>query len=166
MFAATKSAPALSSTPVQASRSRLRPTCKSPSATNRPCPSRSRRPPATACGGSRLPLGDDGIVGGWTRTARSTMPRLLINHEELYSLFLTDYDFYERLMQFAANRVWTTRGRSTRRGGRALHRGQRAGRLSGPEYLRPLYPAVREEATSSSCSKTARRRCTITAARS
>jgi hypothetical protein len=30
---------------------------------------------------------------------------LLVDHDVLYSLFLTDYDFYERLMNFAMNRI-------------------------------------------------------------
>ena len=50
-------------------------------------------------------LGDDGIVGAWAPHGPFNNASLLINHNELYSLFLTDYEFYERLMNFAMHRV-------------------------------------------------------------
>ncbi len=50
-------------------------------------------------------LGDDGIVGSWAPHGPFNNASLLIDHDELYSLFLTDYDFYERLMRFAMNRI-------------------------------------------------------------
>ena len=50
-------------------------------------------------------VGDDGIVGSWTPHGPFNNASLLIDHDELYSLFLTDYPFYERLMNFAADRI-------------------------------------------------------------
>ncbi len=50
-------------------------------------------------------LGDDGILGSWTPHGPFNNASLLVDHDELYSLFLTDYDFYERLMRFAMNRI-------------------------------------------------------------
>ncbi len=50
-------------------------------------------------------VGDDGIVGGWAPHGPFNNASLLIDHTELYSLFLTDYAFYERLMNFAMNRI-------------------------------------------------------------
>lgn len=46
-------------------------------------------------------LGDDGIVGTWSPYGPFNMVSLLIDHSELYSLFLTDTEYYERLMEFA-----------------------------------------------------------------
>ena len=50
-------------------------------------------------------LGENGILGAWTAHGPFNSASLLIDHEELYSLFLTDYAFYERLMNFATDRV-------------------------------------------------------------
>jgi len=50
-------------------------------------------------------LGDDGIVGCWSPHGPFNNASLLVDHEELYTLFLTDYEFYERLMRFAMNRI-------------------------------------------------------------
>jgi uroporphyrinogen-III decarboxylase len=50
-------------------------------------------------------LGDDGIVGAWSPHGPFNNASLLIDHQELYSLFLTDFEFYERLMTFAMNRI-------------------------------------------------------------
>ena len=50
-------------------------------------------------------VGNDGIVGSWTPHGPFNNASLLIDHTELYSLFLTDYPFYERLMNFAMERV-------------------------------------------------------------
>ena len=50
-------------------------------------------------------LGDDGIVGCWSPHGPFNNASLLIDHQELYSLFLTDFEFYERLMTFAMNRI-------------------------------------------------------------
>ncbi len=50
-------------------------------------------------------LGDDGILGSWTPHGPFNNASLLIDHETLYGLFLTDYEFYEKLMRFAMNRV-------------------------------------------------------------
>lgn len=49
-------------------------------------------------------LGNDGIVGTWSPYGPFNTVSLLIDHEELYSLFLTDYDYYEKLMNFAIER--------------------------------------------------------------
>lgn len=50
-------------------------------------------------------LGDDGILGVWVPHGPFNNASLLINHDELYSLFLEDYDYYERLMNFASDRI-------------------------------------------------------------
>ncbi len=50
-------------------------------------------------------LGEDGIVGSWTPHGPFNNCSLLIDQETLYSLFLVDYDFYEKLMTFAMNRI-------------------------------------------------------------
>lgn len=50
-------------------------------------------------------LGEDGVMGSWTPHGPFNNASLLINLEDLYTLFLTDYDFYEKLMTFAADRI-------------------------------------------------------------
>ena len=50
-------------------------------------------------------LGNDGIVGCWSPHGPFNNASLLVDHEELYTLFLTDFEFYERLMRFAMNRI-------------------------------------------------------------
>lgn len=50
-------------------------------------------------------LGNDGILGVWAPHGPFNNASLLINHDELYSLFLTDYDYYEKLMNFAMERI-------------------------------------------------------------
>ena len=50
-------------------------------------------------------LGDSGILGTWSPHGPFNNASMLINHEEMYTLFLTDYEFYERLMNFAMERV-------------------------------------------------------------
>ena len=50
-------------------------------------------------------LGEDGIVGSWTPHGPFNNASLLVDQEKLYSLFLVDYDFYEKLITFAMNRV-------------------------------------------------------------
>jgi len=50
-------------------------------------------------------VGEDGIVGSWSPHGPFNNASLLVDEETIYSLFLTDYDFYERLMTFAMNRV-------------------------------------------------------------
>ncbi len=50
-------------------------------------------------------VGDDGIVGSWTPHGPFNNASLLVNHETLYSLFLMDYPFYEKLMNFASDRI-------------------------------------------------------------
>jgi uroporphyrinogen decarboxylase len=50
-------------------------------------------------------LGDSGIVGSWTPHGPFNNASLLIDHDTLYDLFMYDYPFYERLMNFAMNRI-------------------------------------------------------------
>ncbi len=50
-------------------------------------------------------LGDDGIVGCWSPHGPFNNSSLLIDHESLYTLFLTNYEFYEKLMTWAMTRI-------------------------------------------------------------
>jgi len=50
-------------------------------------------------------VGDNGIVGSWTPHGPFNNASLLIDQATLYALFLTDYPFYENLMNFAMNRI-------------------------------------------------------------
>lgn len=50
-------------------------------------------------------LGDDGILGSWTPHGPFNNASLLIDLDKLYCLFLTDYAFYEKLMNFAMERI-------------------------------------------------------------
>ena len=50
-------------------------------------------------------LGDDGILGSWTPHGPFNNASLLIDHDILYALFKTDYEYYERLMNFAMERI-------------------------------------------------------------
>jgi uroporphyrinogen decarboxylase len=50
-------------------------------------------------------VGDDGIVGSWTPHGPFNNASLLIDHDVLYALFKTDYDYYEKLMNFAMERI-------------------------------------------------------------
>lgn len=53
----------------------------------------------------REALGEDGILGTWTPHGPFNNASLLIDHDELYSLFRVNYRFYERLMNFAMERI-------------------------------------------------------------
>lgn len=53
----------------------------------------------------RKALGDDGILGVWAPHGPFNNASLLIDHERLYSLFITDPDFYDQLMKFATERI-------------------------------------------------------------
>jgi uroporphyrinogen-III decarboxylase len=53
----------------------------------------------------RAALGDDGILGAWTPHGPFNNASLLIDHQALYMLFRTDYEFYEKLMNFAMERI-------------------------------------------------------------
>jgi uroporphyrinogen decarboxylase len=53
----------------------------------------------------REALGDDGILSSWTPHGPFNNASLLFSHDELYMLFLTDYEFYEKLMTYAADRI-------------------------------------------------------------
>lgn len=50
-------------------------------------------------------LSDDGILGVWTHHGPFNHASLLIDHDMLYMLFLTDYRFYEMLMTFVMRRT-------------------------------------------------------------
>lgn len=50
-------------------------------------------------------LGDSGIIGSWSPHGPFNNASLLISLETLYCLFLTDFEFYDRLMNFAMNRI-------------------------------------------------------------
>lgn len=50
-------------------------------------------------------LGNDGILGSWTPHGPFNNASLLIDHDVLYALFLTDFDYYEKLMNFAMERI-------------------------------------------------------------
>lgn len=53
----------------------------------------------------RHALGDYGILGSWTPHGPFNNSSLLIDLEDLYSLFLSDYEYYEKLMNFAMDRI-------------------------------------------------------------
>lgn len=50
-------------------------------------------------------VGGDGIVGVWAPHGPFNNASLLIDIEELYMLFLTDPDFYDKLMRYASARI-------------------------------------------------------------
>jgi len=50
-------------------------------------------------------VGDDGILGAWAPHGPFNNASLLIDHEELYSLFITEPEYYDRLMNFAMERI-------------------------------------------------------------
>lgn len=52
----------------------------------------------------RRAVGEDGIVGVWSPNGPFNNASQLIESETLYSLFLADYPFYEKLMTFAMER--------------------------------------------------------------
>jgi uroporphyrinogen decarboxylase len=49
-------------------------------------------------------VGDDGIVGTWSPHGPFNNCSLLLNQNELYSVFLYDYEYYEKLITFAYRR--------------------------------------------------------------
>jgi uroporphyrinogen-III decarboxylase len=53
----------------------------------------------------RAALGEDGILGTWTPHGPFNNASLLIDHDVLYALFRTDFAFYEKLMNFAMERI-------------------------------------------------------------
>ncbi len=53
----------------------------------------------------RAALGDAGILGTWTPHGPFNNASLLIDHDTLYSLFRVDFPFYEKLMNFAMERI-------------------------------------------------------------
>ncbi len=50
-------------------------------------------------------LGNDGILGTWTPHGPFNNASLLINLDELYTLYRVDYPFYEKLMNYAMERI-------------------------------------------------------------
>jgi uroporphyrinogen decarboxylase len=50
-------------------------------------------------------LGEDGILGSWTPHGPFNNASLLVALDQLYCLFLIDYEFYKRLMNFAMDRI-------------------------------------------------------------
>jgi uroporphyrinogen-III decarboxylase len=50
-------------------------------------------------------LGDSGILGSWSPHGPFNNASMLVPLEMLYCLFLTDFEFYDRLMNFAMNRI-------------------------------------------------------------
>lgn len=53
----------------------------------------------------REALGDSGILGTWTPHGPFNNASLLVDHDVLYSLFRVDFPFYEKLMNFAMERI-------------------------------------------------------------
>ena len=53
----------------------------------------------------RAALGDSGILGTWTPHGPFNNASLLVDHDVLYSLFRVDFPFYEKLMNFAMERI-------------------------------------------------------------
>ncbi|MFI3312273.1 MAG: uroporphyrinogen decarboxylase family protein [Eubacteriales bacterium] len=51
-------------------------------------------------------IGDDGIVSAWSNGGLFNNVSGLIDHTQLYTLFLTDPDYYKALMTFAKKRVY------------------------------------------------------------
>ncbi len=51
-------------------------------------------------------VGEDGIVSAWSNGSLFNNISSLIDQTELYALFLTDPEFYDRLMSFAKKRVY------------------------------------------------------------
>ena len=70
-----------------------------------PMPQSFRENAKRRVGRIKAALGDDGIVGCWSPHGPFNNASLLVDHEQLYTLFLTDFEFYERLMRFAMNRI-------------------------------------------------------------
>jgi len=50
-------------------------------------------------------LGDAGILGTWTPHGPFNNASLLVDHDVLYSLFRVDFAYYEKLMDFAMERI-------------------------------------------------------------
>ncbi len=50
-------------------------------------------------------VGESGILGTWSPHGPFNNASLLIDHDTLYALFRIDYGFYERLMNFAMERI-------------------------------------------------------------
>ena len=50
-------------------------------------------------------VGDDGIVGAWTPGGPFNNAACIINHEELYSMGITDPEYYQDLLDFTTERI-------------------------------------------------------------
>jgi uroporphyrinogen-III decarboxylase len=59
----------------------------------------------TIIGALKEALGDDGILSTWTPHGPFNIASLLIPDSVLYSLFLADYPFYEKLMNYCIERT-------------------------------------------------------------
>lgn len=53
----------------------------------------------------REAVGDSGILGTWTPHGPFNNASLLVDHDVLYSLFRVDFPYYEKLMNFAMERI-------------------------------------------------------------
>jgi len=53
----------------------------------------------------RAALGDSGILGTWTPHGPFNNASLLVDHDVLYCLFRVDFRYYEKLMNFAMERI-------------------------------------------------------------
>ena len=53
----------------------------------------------------RQALGDDGILGTWTPHGPFNNASLLLDLDKLYMLYLIDFPFYEKLMDYAMDRI-------------------------------------------------------------
>lgn len=50
-------------------------------------------------------VGDDGIVGAWTPGGPFNNAACIINHEELYTMGITDPEYYQDLLDFTTERI-------------------------------------------------------------
>ena len=50
-------------------------------------------------------LGDDGIIGTWVSGGPFNNASMIIEHTQLYMLFMSEPDFFDKLMQFTINRT-------------------------------------------------------------
>jgi uroporphyrinogen-III decarboxylase len=50
-------------------------------------------------------VGEDGIVGAWAPHGPFNNASILIPHDDIYCIFLEDYAYYEKVMNFAMERV-------------------------------------------------------------
>jgi uroporphyrinogen-III decarboxylase len=70
-----------------------------------PLPERWAQQIKTRVQAIRSLVGDDGVIGLWTIGGPFNYASRLVKLETLYTLFLTDYEFYEQLMSYALRRI-------------------------------------------------------------